>query len=75
MKKPCILLVILLMFSVNSYSQEDPPVGFEGNVRGDLIGVHNHDDKNYALFHGEADFAASISSDNLKLFKGGECNS
>jgi porin len=43
-----------------------------GTSRFDFIGLKNFDSKKYGLLHGEADLAISVSSENLKLFKGGE---
>jgi len=62
----------IFSISVKVYPQDDPIVQFEATARFDLIGLNNHDEKKYALFHGEGDIVASISSENLRLFKGGE---
>jgi hypothetical protein len=53
-----IFFVGIFLYSLDAYSQEEPAIQFEGTARFDLIGVHNYDDKKYALFHGETDIAA-----------------
>jgi porin len=72
MKRYFISLIAVMLQLTNTYAQNEFPVKFESNARFDFIGVHNHDNRNYALMHGEADIAASVLSDNLGLFKGGE---
>jgi porin len=70
--KNLIIFSSLIVMSLEIFSQEGSPIQFMGSSRFDFIGLKNFDSKYYGLLHGEADFAASISTENLKLFKGGE---
>lgn len=66
-----ILTVSAFLIHCRAFPQEKP-IQVEGGLRSDLIGLYNYDRKKYGLFHGEADIAVSATTDDLKLFKGGE---
>lgn len=44
----------------------------ETGLRSDIIGLNNYDRKKYGLFHGEFDISVTASTEDLKLFRGGE---
>jgi len=71
MKNLGLAIFSVFSFSVNLFSQEGGIVQFTGGSKFDFIALKNYDNRKYGLFHGEADIAATVLSENLKLFKGG----
>lgn len=64
------LILFSLYYDINA--QERFPLQFDGNLRSDLIYLKKEMGSTNLLFHGEMDFAVSISTEDLHLLKGGE---
>lgn len=67
-----LFLMLLFMTRGPVYSQDERLIEFSYASRFDFIGLSTTERRNYGLIHGEADISASVLTDNLKLFKGGE---
>lgn len=66
------LMVSFIVITTNISAQDHSAVQFSAASKFDFINLRNPDKKNYFLVHGEVDASVSFSSENLKLFRGGE---
>jgi porin len=65
-------VTVFTALSIVTKSQDGTAVDFSASSRFDFISLRNPDLSKHFLLHGEIDAAVSISTENLRLFKGGE---
>lgn len=65
-------VVFFTCLSTNISAQDGPAIQFSAASRFDFINLRDPDFTNHILVHGELDAAVLLSTENLKLFRGGE---